>query len=89
MEFILGGKLHKTIYYKANSGKPFKYEIFQSNDGNSVTATVSTLDEVVKGAKLWTWVVIDPEIILFSDGKHPDFADQEAMQHFRNHYITE
>ena len=89
MDYIPSGTLYQTIYYKANSGKPFKYEIFQFNDGKTVTATVSTLDEIAKGADVWTWVVVDQEITLLSDGEHPDHAKNEAIKHFRENYIVE
>lgn len=82
-------KLHKTISYKANSGKPFKYEIFQTSDGTSVTATVSTLDEIATGSEVWTWVVIDPEVVLLTGGENPEFADAEALQHFLKNYAVE
>ena len=71
MSNIKSAKLTKTIKYRSQSDKQFKYEIYQSSDGLTAFAMVSWLIELIDGSDVWVWSVLDEEVILLTGGKHP------------------
>lgn len=89
MQNIQSATLSKTMKYKSQSGKQYKYEIYQSSDGLYLIAMVHMLEEMMTGSGIWVWSVIEEDLLLLSGGQHPDFAAQEARKHFNDNYIKE
>lgn len=79
--------LYKTLVFKSETGKRFKYEIYQSSDASTLTASVSYLDDFVPSIN--TWVVIEPELILPLEHCHPEHTLCEVLKHFNDRYATE
>lgn len=72
---------------KSESGKQFKYEILQWNDGSSITATISCLDALP--GQVSSWVVVNPELYLNIQNHHPEYALDEIREHFSENYAQE
>ncbi len=84
MSYIPYSTLYKTFLFKSDSGKLYKYEIFQNPVEHKILTCISLLDENVQGTM--NWVVSVPELILPVQGHHPEYADEEVRKHFNENY---
>ncbi|ASN14905.1 hypothetical protein C1N58_02415 [Pantoea sp. SGAir0180] len=89
MQNIQSATLTKTLKYISKNGIQFKYEIYQSSDGMCLFAMVYRLFELIEGSETWVWAMLDEEVVLRTDGQHPDFAAQDSRKHFQDNYASE
>ncbi|MFA1658107.1 hypothetical protein ACDX32_01530 [Klebsiella quasipneumoniae] len=87
MSYRATGTIYKTYVLKSESGKQFKYEILQWNDGSSITATISCLDALP--GQVSSWVVVNHELYLNIQNHHPEYALDEIREHFSENYAQE
>lgn len=79
--------LYKTLTLKSETGKHFKYEIYQTSDTFKLVASISYLDDFVPSIN--TWVVIDTDVELPLEHHHPDHVVSEVLKHFNDNYANE
>lgn len=89
MVSIQSATLSKTLKYRAKSGKQFKYEIYQSGDGEHLIAMIYMLEELMSGSGVKVWSVLEEDLVLLSGGRHPDYALSIARDHFNENYFRE
>ena len=80
-------KLYSALTFQSQSGKFFKYEIYQRSDATRISACLSCLDELQPGVSIW--VVINPSLMLASEHHHPEHASDEVKKHFESNHIQE